>query len=74
MRKIVIAGSDGDSAAADGGMMIFLPQAALGHFMVNTPGKPERIEKFYRVAARYGWAPGQFFTLEQSPAEQGNMP
>lgn len=72
--KIVLAGRDGDSASADGGMMIFLQSAALGNFMVNTPGKPERIKKFYSIASKYGWTLGKYFTLEQSPSRSGNMP
>jgi hypothetical protein len=72
--KIVIAGMDGDSAASDGGMMILLKDAAIGNFMVNTPGAPQRIEKFYKVADKYGWTPGQFFTLMQRDSLAGNMP
>lgn len=73
-RKFVIAGRDGDSASSDGGMMIHLMPPALGNFMVDTPGKPDRIEKFYSVAAKYGWGPGQFFTLAQKASQLGNEP
>jgi hypothetical protein len=73
-RKIVIAGRDGDSASSDGGMMILLPPAAIGNFMIDTPGEPERLQKFYSVAAKYGWTRGQFFTLIQSPSQSGRFP
>jgi hypothetical protein len=73
-RKIVIAGRDGDSASADGGMMILLPPPAIGNFMVDTPGEPTRIQKFHVLAAKYGWTRGQFFTLVQLPAPAGNYP
>lgn len=73
--KIVIAGRDGDSAANDGGMMIMLPiPAALGNFMVDVPGEPARIEKFYKLAAKYGWTKGKFFTLVQAPSRTGHFP
>ncbi len=73
--KIVIAGRDGDSAANDGGMMILLPiPAAIGNFMVDTPGEPARIEKFYKLAAKYGWTRGKFFTLIQQPSLTGSIP
>ncbi|MBI4534042.1 MAG: hypothetical protein HY711_08835 [Candidatus Melainabacteria bacterium] len=55
-------------------MMIFLPPAAIGNFMVDTPGEPERVERFYAVAAKYGWTRGQFFTLAQSPSQSGRKP
>jgi hypothetical protein len=73
-RKIIIAGRDGDSASSDGGMMIYLPPAALGNFMVDTPGEPDRIKKFYPVAAKYGWTRGQFFTLIQAASQSGAIP
>ncbi len=73
--KIVIAGRDGDSAANDGGMMIMLPiPAAIGNFMVDVPGEPARIEKFYKLAAKYGWTKGKFFTLVQAPSLTGHFP
>ena len=73
--KIVIAGRDGDSASADGGMMIMLPVfAAIGNFMVATPGEPARIEKFYKLAAKYGWSRGKFITLIQQPSQTGSIP
>jgi hypothetical protein len=73
-RKFTIAGRDGDSASTDGGMMIFLPPAAIGNFMVDTPGEPDRIAKFYSVAAKYGWTRGQYFTLVQDPSPSGRVP
>lgn len=36
-QNFVIAGRDGDSASADGGMMILGQTAAIGNFMVDTP-------------------------------------
>lgn len=72
--RIVLAGRDGDSASADGGMMIFLQSAAIGNFMVDTPDRPQRIKKFYSVAAKYGWTLGKFFTLLHSPSRSGSMP
>lgn len=73
--RIVIAGRDGDSAANDGGMMIMLPiPAAIGNFMVDVPGEPNRIEKFYKLAAKYGWTKGKFFTLAQAPSLTGHFP
>ena len=70
----VIAGRDGDSASTDGGMMILLAPPAIGNFMIDTPGEPDRIAKFYSVAAKYGWTRGQFFTLVQSPSQSGRIP
>lgn len=73
--NIVIAGRDGDSAANDGGMMIMLPiPAAIGNFMVDVPGEPARIEKFYKLAAKYGWTKGKFLTLVQAPSRTGHFP
>lgn len=72
--NIVIAGRDGDSASSDGGMMILMHPAAIGNFMVDTPGEPDRIKKFYQVAAKYGWTPGSFITLVQSHSRLGAMP
>jgi hypothetical protein len=72
--KFVIAGRDGDSASADGGMMILLPPAAIGNFMVDTPGEPDRLAKFYRLAAKYGWTRGQFITLTHEPSKLGRKP
>jgi hypothetical protein len=72
--KFVIAGRDGDSASSDGGMMIHLKPATLGNFMVDTPGEPERLQKFLRVAAKYGWTAGQFFTLVPEPSVAGVKP
>ena len=73
-RKFTIAGRDGDSAATDGGMMILMQTAAIGNFMVNTPGEPNRILQFYAVASKYGWTTGQFITLDQSPSRLGLRP
>jgi len=74
-RKFVIAGRDGDSASTDGGMMILMQSpAAIGNFMVNTPGEPKRIEQFYKVASIYGWTTGQFITLNQLPSQLGFRP
>jgi hypothetical protein len=73
-RNIVIAGRDGDSASSDGGMMILMQPAAIGNFMIDTPGEPGRIQKFYKVATKYGWSRGSFFTLVQSPSAQGRLP
>lgn len=72
--KIVIAGRDGDSASADGGMMIMLAPAAIGNFMIDTPGEPGRLQNFFSVAAKYGWTRGQFFTLVQSASKLGFKP
>ncbi len=72
--KIVIAGRDGDSASSDGGMMILGSGPAIGNFMVNTPGEPGRIEKFYAVASKYGWTKGQFITLNQLASKLGAQP
>ncbi|MBY0359560.1 MAG: HAD family hydrolase [Candidatus Obscuribacterales bacterium] len=72
--RVVIAGRDGDSASADGGMMILLPPPAIGNFMIDTPGEPQRLQKFYQIAAKYGWTRGQFFTLVQSASELGSTP
>lgn len=73
-QNFVIAGRDGDSASADGGMMILGQTVAIGNFMVDTPNEPKRLAKFQAVADKYGWTPGQFITLEQSPSLCGNMP
>lgn len=73
-QNFVIAGRDGDSASADGGMMILGQTVALGNFMVDTPDEPKRLQKFMAVADKYGWTPGQFFTLKQAPSECGNLP
>jgi len=73
--KFVIAGRDGDSASTDGGMMILGPTpSAIGNFMINTPGEPDRIEAFYKVAAKYGWTRGQFITLDHSASKLGFKP
>lgn len=75
IRRATIGGCDGDSATTDGGMMLNLPvHAAIGNFMVNTPGEPGRIEKFYRIAAKYGWLRGQFFTLHHEESRLGFKP
>jgi hypothetical protein len=71
---VVIAGRDGDSASSDGGMMILMQNAALGNFMVDTPGEPQRIAKFYELANKYGWTKGKFFTLKQSPSKKDFLP
>jgi len=73
-RKYVIAGRDGDSASTDGGMMILMQTAAIGNFMVNTPGEPNRIKSFHQVASKYGYTRGQFITLDQSPSKTGFRP
>jgi hypothetical protein len=73
-RKFVIAGRDGDSASTDGGMMMLMQAAAIGNFMINTPGEPKRIAQFYSVASKYGWTKGQFITLNQLPSELGFRP
>lgn len=72
--KFVIAGRDGDSAGTDGGMMILMQTAAIGNFMINTPGEPKRIKAFYALAAKYGWTKGQFITLNQLPSKLGFKP
>lgn len=72
--QIVIGGRDGDSASSDGGMMIFLPAPAIGNFMVDTPGEPERIQKFHRIVSKYGWGKGRYFTLVQAPSPLGAKP
>jgi hypothetical protein len=75
VRRVTIGGCDGDSATTDGGMMLNLPfPSAIGNFMVNTPGEPKRVEKFYRVAAKYGWMRGQFITLDHEPSQLGFKP
>lgn len=68
--KMVVAGIDGDSAASDGGLMIYFPPA-IGSFMVNTPGEPGRIQKFIKFANKYGaWERGRFITLDyEAPAK-----
>jgi len=73
-RKIVIAGRDGDSASADGGMMILLKAPAIGNFMVDTPGEPDRLKKMLKLVDKYGWTPGQHFTLIQAHSLQGRRP
>jgi len=73
-RKFIIAGRDGDSASTDGGMMILMQTAAIGNFMINTPGEPNRIQQFYAVASKYGWTTGQFVTLHQLPSQSGFKP
>lgn len=72
--QIVIGGRDGDSASADGGMMILLPSPAIGNFMVDTPNEPNRVDAFYAVASKYGWTRGQFIRLVQSPSKTGARP
>jgi len=72
--QIVIGGRDGDSASSDGGMMIFLPTPAIGNFMVDTPGEPDRLKKFQSVVLKYGWGKGRYFTLAQSPSRLGAKP
>ena len=73
-RQFVIAGRDGDSGSTDGGMMILMQTAAIGNFMVNTPGEPKRIEQFYAIASKYGWTTGQFITLDQEASPSGYKP
>lgn len=72
--KTVIAGRDGDSGSTDGGMMIFMAPCAIGNFMVNTPGEPGRIERFYKLVDKYGGTPGQYFTLNHQPSKTGALP
>jgi hypothetical protein len=72
--RFVIAGRDGDSGSTDGGMMIMLQTAAIGNFMVNTPGEPKRIAAFYDIAQKYGFTRGQFITLDQMPSKLGFKP
>lgn len=72
--QIVIAGRDGDSASSDGGMMIFLPTPAIGNFMIDTPGEPERLKKFQSVASKYGWSKGRYFTVAHSASSRGWKP
>lgn len=69
-RKLVYAGRDGDSASADGGMMILLKSPVIGNFMVDTPGEPQRLAAFLKIASKYGWTPGQFITLAQEEQVQ----
>jgi hypothetical protein len=72
---IVIGGRDGDSANSDGGMMILCNEpSAIGNFMFNTPGEPDRIETFYKEAAKYGFRRGQFITVNTSPSQLGREP
>lgn len=73
-RKFVIAGRDGDSASADGGMMILLQTPAIGNFMVDTPGEPERLARMQKLVDKYGWTPGQFITLVQEKSLTGRKP
>lgn len=73
-RKFVIAGRDGDSASADGGMMILLQTPAIGNFMVDTPGEPERLARMQKLVDKYGWTPGQYFTLVQEKSLSGRKP
>jgi hypothetical protein len=42
--------------------------------MINTPGEPGRIAKFYSLAAKYGWTKGHFITLEHEASAQGARP
>lgn len=73
--RVVIAGRDGDSASADGGMMMLMPyQASIGNFMVDTPGEPDRLAKFLVLASKYGSTRGQFITLVQKASAQGRKP
>ncbi len=73
--RIVLAGRDGDSASSDGGMMILLNMpAAIGNFMVDTPGEPKRLEKFKALARKYGWTKGQFVTLVPRAPASGAIP
>jgi hypothetical protein len=74
-RRVVVGGRDGDSASADGGMMILMPpHSAIGNFMVDTPGEPGRIRRFYPLAAKYGWTPGRFIRLDQLRSKLGAKP
>ncbi len=70
--NFVIAGRDGDSASADGGMMIYGQPPAIGNFMIDTPCEPDRLLKFQAVAKKYGF--GHFFTLVQSASNLGSIP
>lgn len=73
-QRFAVAGRDGDSASADGGMMILGQTVAIGNFMVDTPNEPKRLAKFQALADKYGWTAGQFITLEQRPSKCGNLP
>lgn len=72
--RFVIGGRDGDSASSDGGMMIYLPTPAIGNFMIDTPGEPDRLVSFQAVAAKYGWTKGKYITLVQQPSLSGRVP
>jgi adenylate kinase len=65
--KIVIAGADGDSASSDGGMWYYFKDKAIGNFMIDTPHEPDRVGKSQALMAKYGWTPGQTFTLTHDP-------
>ena len=73
--RIVLAGRDGDSASSDGGMMILMNKpAAIGNFMIDTPGEPQRLERFEALARKYGWTKGQFVRLVPRAPASGAMP
>jgi hypothetical protein len=42
--------------------------------MVDVPGEPARVEKFHKLASKYGWTKGKFFTLVQAPSQTGHFP
>lgn len=73
--KITVAAMVGDSASADGGAMIYL-NPALAFFMVDTPGEPDRLKKFFQFANKYGGALGRgsFVTLEYPAPLSGPLP
>ena len=73
-KKWCIAGRDGDSASSDLGMMVLMEHALFGNYMVDTPGEPDRLKTFIRLAAKYSWTKGQFITLVRSPSELGFRP
>jgi hypothetical protein len=62
------------SSSADGGMMIYLATPAIGNFMIDTPGEPERLREFQAAASKYGWTRRKYFTLIQKPSLSGRYP
>jgi hypothetical protein len=72
--RAVVAGMDGDSAAADGGVMIYL-SPVIGNFMVNTPDEPDRVEQFKKFGDKYGaWERGRFIELSPRASAMGALP
>lgn len=66
--RVLLAGYNGDSAAADGGMMVFSKEKGIADFMVDTPGEPSRIAQFYSLANQFGGTKGEFVTLHRQPS------